>query len=286
MSSVPKDLRYTEDHEWVRESDDHQVVEVGITDYAQGELGDVVFVELPKPAASFGQRAVFGTIEAVKAVSELYSPLAGPIGETNKALEQDPAPVNRDRATIVATFELAQFCGDKGATSHAMHIGGAHEFPFGRVKLVPAFHGGRVEGDATGKYTTNPCGLVVTIGGKTVYHCGDTALTMEMQLLAGRIRLMLLPIGGNFTMGGGDAARADEFGPPNNVFPSLLGRGLSPLFPARRYPAERAGESRLVHGLHAVSAGDRAGAARSAAQLSDDGLGPDRPRDRECVVAR
>jgi glycine cleavage system H protein len=96
MSSIPKDLRYTEDHEWVREGDDHQVVEVGITDYAQGELGDVVFVELPKPAVSFGQRAVFGTIEAVKAVSELYSPVAGTIVETNKVLEQDPALVNRD----------------------------------------------------------------------------------------------------------------------------------------------------------------------------------------------
>src|SRR2546426_8901567 len=96
MSSVPKDLRYTEDSEWGGESDDHQVVEVGITDYAQGELGDVVFVELPKPAASFGQRAVFGTIEAVKAVSELYSPVAGTIVETNKVLEQDPALGNRD----------------------------------------------------------------------------------------------------------------------------------------------------------------------------------------------
>src|SRR2546427_11222244 len=96
MSSVPKDLRYTEDHEWVRESDDHQVVEVGITDYAQGELGDVVFVELPKPAASFGQRAVFGTIEAVKAVSELYSPVAGTIVEAHKAVEKDPVLVKPD----------------------------------------------------------------------------------------------------------------------------------------------------------------------------------------------
>lgn len=96
MSSIPKDLRYTEDHEWVRESDDPQVVEVGITDYAQGELGDVVFVDLPKPAASFKQRDVFGTIEAVKAVSELYSPVGGKIVESNKALEQDPALVNRD----------------------------------------------------------------------------------------------------------------------------------------------------------------------------------------------
>jgi glycine cleavage system H protein len=96
MSSIPKELRYTADHEWIRESDDPQVVEVGITDYAQGELGDVVFVELPKSGASYKQKAVFGTIEAVKAVSELYAPVGGTILETNKALEQDPALVNRD----------------------------------------------------------------------------------------------------------------------------------------------------------------------------------------------
>jgi len=96
MSSVPKELRYTADHEWIRESADPQVVEVGITDYAQGELGDVVFVELPKTGASYKQKAVFGTIEAVKAVSELYAPVGGTILETNKALEQDPALVNRD----------------------------------------------------------------------------------------------------------------------------------------------------------------------------------------------
>jgi glycine cleavage system H protein len=96
MSNIPKELRYTEDHEWVRESDNAQVVEIGITDYAQGELGDVVFVELPKPGATFDKKGVFGTIEAVKAVSELYSPVAGTIVESNKGLEQDPAVVNRD----------------------------------------------------------------------------------------------------------------------------------------------------------------------------------------------
>ena len=96
MSSIPKELRYTKDHEWVRETGDPQVVDVGITDYAQGELGDVVFVDLPKAAAAFKQHDVFGTIEAVKAVSELYSPVAGAIVESNKALEQDPALVNRD----------------------------------------------------------------------------------------------------------------------------------------------------------------------------------------------
>ena len=125
------------------------------------------------------------------------------------------------KATIVATFELAQFCSDKGATAHAMHIGGAHDFPFGRVKLVPAFHGGHVEGDSTGRYTTHPAGVVVTMGGKTVYHTGDTGLTMEMQLLAGppRIDLMLVPIGDNYTMGVEDAARAVEFVKPKSVIP-------------------------------------------------------------------
>jgi L-ascorbate metabolism protein UlaG (beta-lactamase superfamily) len=125
----------------------------------------------------------------------------------------------RHNAVVVATYELAQFCADQGATSHAMHIGGAHQFPFGRVKLVPAFHGGRVEGDETGRYTTNPCGVVVTIARKTVYHTGDTGLTLEMQLLAGRIDLMLVPIGDNFTMGVEDAARAVEFVKPKSVIP-------------------------------------------------------------------
>jgi L-ascorbate metabolism protein UlaG (beta-lactamase superfamily) len=125
----------------------------------------------------------------------------------------------KHNATIVATYELAQFCADQGATSHAMHIGGTHEFSFGRVKLVPAFHGGRVEGDETGKYTTNPCGVVVTMGGKTVYHTGDTALTLEMQLLAGRVDLMLVPIGDNYTMGIEDAVRAVEFVKPKSVIP-------------------------------------------------------------------
>jgi L-ascorbate metabolism protein UlaG (beta-lactamase superfamily) len=127
----------------------------------------------------------------------------------------------RDNATIVATYELAQFCADQGATTHAMHIGGAHAFPFGRVKLVPAFHGGRVDGDPTGKYTTNPCGIVVTMGGggTSVYHTGDTGLTVEMQLLAGRVDQMLVPIGDNYTMGVEDAVRAVEFVKPKTVIP-------------------------------------------------------------------
>jgi glycine cleavage system H protein len=96
MSKIPDDLRYTREHEYVKQIDKAGVVAVGITDYAQGELGDVVYVELPKPGAAFERGAVFGTIEAVKAVSELYCPAAGTVTEVNTALEGDPALVNRD----------------------------------------------------------------------------------------------------------------------------------------------------------------------------------------------
>lgn len=94
MANIPQDLRYTKEHEYVKTAGD--VVIVGITDYAQGELGDVVYVDLPKVGASFDGMQVFGTIEAVKAVSDLYCPVAGEVVETNGALENDPALVNRD----------------------------------------------------------------------------------------------------------------------------------------------------------------------------------------------
>lgn len=96
MSNVPDDLTYTSEHEYVAVTGDPSVVRVGITDYAQGELGDVVFVNLPKPGQQLAANESFGTIEAVKAVSELYSPVAGEIIEVNGALDADPAVVNRD----------------------------------------------------------------------------------------------------------------------------------------------------------------------------------------------
>lgn len=125
----------------------------------------------------------------------------------------------RTGATVVAPFELATFCGTQGCTVHPMHIGGAHTFPFGRVKLVIAFHGGGVDADTSGRYTTIPCGYLLDVDGTTVYHCGDTALTMEMQLLAGQVDVMLVPIGDNFTMGIEDAARAVEFVGPRVAVP-------------------------------------------------------------------
>ena len=96
MSNVPDELVYTTEHEYVAQTADPAVVRVGITDYAQGELGDVVFVNLPKPGERLGHHQAFGTIEAVKAVSELYTPVAGEVVEVNTALDSDPAVVNRD----------------------------------------------------------------------------------------------------------------------------------------------------------------------------------------------
>lgn len=94
-AQVPDNLLYTEEHEYVlRESDDEIII--GITDYAQGELSDIVFVELPDVGASFTKNEAFGTIEAVKAVSELYMPVGGEVVAVNEALADDPAVVNRD----------------------------------------------------------------------------------------------------------------------------------------------------------------------------------------------
>ncbi len=96
MSSIPQDLLYTKDHEYVKKTADASVVIVGITDYAQGELGDIVFLDLPAKGKKFADHEVFGTIEAVKAVSELYAPLAGEIVEVNPKLDGEPALVNND----------------------------------------------------------------------------------------------------------------------------------------------------------------------------------------------
>jgi glycine cleavage system H protein len=96
VPNTPSDLRYTKDHEYVKPTADDGVVVIGITDYAQGELGDIVYVELPKVGTSFGAHDVFGTVEAVKAVSELFAPVAGEVVAINERLDKEPALVNGD----------------------------------------------------------------------------------------------------------------------------------------------------------------------------------------------
>lgn len=91
---IPEDLKYTKDHEWAKVEGDIAVV--GITDFAQGELGDIVYVELPEVGSQTKQGESFGTIEAVKAVSDLFAPLSGEVVEVNESLADEPEKINKD----------------------------------------------------------------------------------------------------------------------------------------------------------------------------------------------
>jgi len=92
--NIPADLKYTKEHEWIKVDD--EVATVGITDYAQGELGDIVYVEIETEGETLDAEEVFGTVEAVKTVSDLFMPISGEVLEFNEGLESDPEAVNRD----------------------------------------------------------------------------------------------------------------------------------------------------------------------------------------------
>lgn len=117
-------------------------------------------------------------------------------------------------ATIISTAEIAHLCTDQGCKTHAMHIGGKHQFEFGIVKITPAFHGAGVPGG-------HACGFIIHIGDTTIYFAGDTCLFGDMALL-GRLENIdcaLLPIGDNFTMGPADAVEAVRLLKPQMVIP-------------------------------------------------------------------
>ncbi len=113
-------------------------------------------------------------------------------------------------ATIISTFEMANYCQSQGASAHPMHIGGAYYFPFGRLKLTIAHHGSSTP---DGAYMGQPSGMLITVDDKTFYHAGDTALFYDMKLIGelNEIDIAALPIGDNFTMGIDDAVKATEF---------------------------------------------------------------------------
>ncbi|MBK9152725.1 MAG: glycine cleavage system protein GcvH [Chloracidobacterium sp.] len=94
MANIPEDLRYTKDHEWVSVTGD--TAAIGITDYAQSSLGDVVYIDLPRVGDTFGTHEAFGSVESVKAVSEIFTPVAGEVVEVNSALNDTPEKVNND----------------------------------------------------------------------------------------------------------------------------------------------------------------------------------------------
>lgn len=129
----------------------------------------------------------------------------------------------RTGALVVAPFELATYLGWQGLDVHPMHIGGAHQFDFGTVKLTQAFHGSAVVDEENQQiiYTGMPSGILFTAEGKTVFHAGDTALFSDMKLIGEmhQIDLAFLPIGDNFTMGPRDASLAAQWIKPKVVVP-------------------------------------------------------------------
>ncbi|MCW2276711.1 metal-dependent hydrolase [Heliophilum fasciatum] len=131
----------------------------------------------------------------------------------------------RTGATIVAPFEIAAYCESKGAKAHGMHIGGKWDFPFGRVRLIPATHGSTIFEGETMIPGGNPCGFLLRMGGKTVYHAGDTGLFRDLELInmcylkGSRLDLALLPIGDNFVMGPDVAIYALKWLHPHMVVP-------------------------------------------------------------------
>ncbi|BHH84869.1 metal-dependent hydrolase [Desulforhopalus sp. 52FAK] len=128
------------------------------------------------------------------------------------------AIAKRTDPLFICVNELANYCIDKGFRAHNMHIGGAHQFDFGRLKFTIAHHGSMTPDNS---YGGEPGGVLLTIDGKTVYHTGDTGLFYDMKLIGemNKIDYMLLPIGDNFTMGIDDAVKAVELTCPQLAIP-------------------------------------------------------------------
>lgn len=123
-------------------------------------------------------------------------------------------------ALVISNAEICTYLSGKGLKVHAMHIGGRHKFNFGTVKFTPALHGSGIQTEEGTLEGGNPCGFVIEVNGKKVYHAGDTGLTMDMKLLESEnINVALLPIGGNYTMDIDDAVRAVEFIRPKVTIP-------------------------------------------------------------------
>ena len=120
----------------------------------------------------------------------------------------------KNKATIISTAEIAGMVSEKGCAAHAMHIGGTHIFPFGKVRITPAFHGAGIPGG-------HACGFLIDFYGTKIYYAGDTSLFGDMRLLGEleNIDYAILPIGDNYTMGPSDALKAAEMLKAKNIIP-------------------------------------------------------------------
>lgn len=129
-----------------------------------------------------------------------------------------------NNALVITNAEISGYLSEKGVKTHAMHIGGRYKFDFGTVKLTPALHGSAIPTENGPRDGGNPCGFVIEVNGKKIYHAGDTGLTMDMILLEVEdVDVALIPIGGNYTMDITDALRAVEFVKPKLTIPMHYG---------------------------------------------------------------
>ncbi|GAV26092.1 metal-dependent hydrolase [Carboxydothermus islandicus] len=130
------------------------------------------------------------------------------------------AIAQKSEATVIGVFELCNFLSRQNVKTHPMHIGGRYNFGRFTVKLTPAWHGSSF-GEGPMEYLGNPCGFLLSVGGKTLYHTGDTGLFYDMKLLAeiDPVDILLVPIGGNFTMDARDALKALELVKPRYAIP-------------------------------------------------------------------
>ena len=123
-------------------------------------------------------------------------------------------------ATVVSNVEICHYLAKKGVKCHFMQVGGTFTFPFGKVRMTPAWHGSGIQEGDTMLYGGTPGGFLIEVEGKKIYHAGDTGLTYEMKLLEEeKVDVALLPIGGNYTMDIDDAVRAVSFIRPRIVVP-------------------------------------------------------------------
>ena len=275
MRRIPSDLKYTKDHEWVKI--DGGTAKVGITDYAQKQLGDVVYLELPDVGRTLKKGEVFGTIESVKAVSELYSPVDGEVTEVHSALVQHPEEVNKD---------------PHDSWMIAVKVTG------GQDGLLDA---GGVHGSDEVSTTTNLAPRASHLDSFKSRHIGpdpaeqDEMLRRDRRAVARSADRSDHSLRHPFLEGAEPAAGRDRSRLPAPAARrrreehghALVHRhGLLRHAHAGGDPAQRVREPRLVHALHAVPGGNRPGTPRVAAELPDDGERSHRDGDRVGIAAR
>ena len=274
---------YTSDHEWLRIEGD--VATIGITDYAQSQLGDVVFVELPKVGRSLKKAEAAAVVESVKAASDVYAPITGEVIEVNDALVAEPALVNSDAGGKAWFFKLK--IADKGELGGLMDEAAYAQASRPEVICMMNAPLKPRQNEAATTFVRRHIGpsprdvdaMLETVGAKSLRALmGETlpaSIRQKAPLDLGRA------LERNRGAGAYERARRAEPGVHLADRPRLFRHDS-----AGGDPAQHPGKPGLVHGLHALPAGDQPGPAGSAVQLPDHDLRPHRARCRQRLAAR